>query len=142
MTGGSPRYQIYETADGQYLAAAPLEDKFWGNFLALIGANELLSDTDASAVRAKIAAIIRTKSAEAWLAIFDGHDTCVSKVISVQEATRDPHFLARGVFARGLLAPNGDRIAALPTIVDRAFLASSPEATSPALGQHTQEILK
>ena len=142
VTGGSPRYQIYETADGQYLAAAPLEDKFWGNFLALIGAQELQPDTDAHAVRAKIAAIIRAKSAAAWLAIFEGHDTCVSKVISLQEATLDPHFRARGLFGRGLVAPNGDSIAALPTIVDRAFLAPSPEASSPMLGQHTQEILK
>ena len=142
VTGGSPRYQIYETADGQYLAAAPLEDKFWGNFLTLIGARELQSDTDARAVRVKIAAIIRTKSAKEWLALFEGHDTCVSKVISLQEATQDPHFLARGVFARNLVSPNRDSIAALPTIVDRAFLAPSPEASFPELGQHTQDILK
>src|SRR5258708_18990273 len=32
VTGGSPRYNIYATADGRYLAAAPLEQKFWYNF--------------------------------------------------------------------------------------------------------------
>ena len=32
VTGGSPRYNIYRTADGRFLAAAPLEDRFWNNF--------------------------------------------------------------------------------------------------------------
>ncbi len=32
VTGGSPRYQIYRTQDGKFLAAAPLEQKFWDNF--------------------------------------------------------------------------------------------------------------
>ena len=38
LTGGSPRYQLYPTADGRLLAAAPLEDKFWQNFCDIIGA--------------------------------------------------------------------------------------------------------
>ena len=142
VTGGSPRYQIYETADGQYLAAAPLEDKFWGNFLTLIGAQDLRDETDARAVKARIAAIIKTRSAQAWLAVFEGHDTCVSRVLSLDEATQDPHFRARGVFTRRLAAANGDSIAALPTIINRAFLAPSADGSSPELGQHTQEILK
>lgn len=142
VTGGSPRYQIYETSDGQFLAAAPLEDKFWGNFLALIGAPELSDDSDAVTVREKVAAIIRTRPAEAWLAIFEGHDTCVSQVIDLRQASQDPHFQARGVFKRTLRAANGETIPALPTLVSAAFLASDPQGISPELGQHTQEILK
>src|SRR3954470_4608220 len=32
VTGGSPRYNIYRTRDERFLAAAPLEQKFWENF--------------------------------------------------------------------------------------------------------------
>ncbi|KAB7548477.1 hypothetical protein ET532_024820, partial [Verminephrobacter sp. Larva24] len=32
ISGGTPRYQVYRAADGQYLAVAPLEEKFWRNF--------------------------------------------------------------------------------------------------------------
>ncbi len=39
LTGGSPRYNIYPTADGRYLAAAPLEDRFWANFCDLSALN-------------------------------------------------------------------------------------------------------
>ena len=38
--GGSPRYQIYRMADGRFLAAAPLEDRFWRQFCAAIGVAE------------------------------------------------------------------------------------------------------
>ena len=36
VTGGTPRYHIYKTKDQRFLAAAPLEDKFWNNFCNLI----------------------------------------------------------------------------------------------------------
>ena len=33
LTGGSPRYNIYRAADGGWIAAAPLEDRFWSCLL-------------------------------------------------------------------------------------------------------------
>ena len=36
LSGGSPRYQLYRTKDGRYLAVAPLEEKFWQNFCEAI----------------------------------------------------------------------------------------------------------
>ena len=33
LSGGSPRYNIYKTSDGSYVAAAPLEDRFWKKFV-------------------------------------------------------------------------------------------------------------
>ena len=36
LSGGSPRYNIYKTSDGGYVAAAPLEDRFWNKFCKAI----------------------------------------------------------------------------------------------------------
>ena len=36
LSGGSPRYNIYKTSDNAYLAAAPLEDRFWKKFCEVI----------------------------------------------------------------------------------------------------------
>ena len=47
VTGGSPRYNIYRTRDERFLAAAPLEQKFWENFCALLDLPRALRD-DAS----------------------------------------------------------------------------------------------
>src|SRR3954462_5383678 len=46
VTGGSPRYNIYRTRDGRFLAAAPLEQKFWETFCELLNVPvELRDDT-------------------------------------------------------------------------------------------------
>src|SRR5919202_738105 len=44
VTGGSPRYNIYRTRDERFLAAAPLEQKFWENFCALLKVPPALRD--------------------------------------------------------------------------------------------------
>ena len=36
LSGGSPRYNIYRTSDRGYVAAAPLEDRFWNKFCEVI----------------------------------------------------------------------------------------------------------
>ena len=37
LTGGSPRYAIYQTADARYLAVAAIEDRFWRRLCELVG---------------------------------------------------------------------------------------------------------
>lgn len=141
VTGGSPRYQVYETSDNRYLAAAPLEDKFWNNFLTLIGATELLHSENDALVRATIAKIIAAHPASYWMDRFKGHDTCVSVVIGLDQAVKDEHFNARGVFNR-TITQDGKTIPALPTPISQAFLSHQLSGTSPELGQHTKEVLK
>lgn len=140
VTGGSPRYQIYRTADGRYLAAAPLEDKFWGNFCELIGlAPELRDDTrDAAATRAAVAQIIAGASADEWRQRLSGQEVCCSIVASLEEALSDPHFRARRLFERGLEGGPG-RTPALPVPVAEAFRAPG-QAGYPRLGGNNDLI--
>jgi len=59
LTGGSPRYQVYQTRDHKFIAAAPLEEKFWQNFCALIDLPPaLISSNDAEKVIAAVRKII------------------------------------------------------------------------------------
>ena len=48
LTGGSPRFQIYPTADARFLAAAPLEQRFWERFAELIGLRPHIATTGAT----------------------------------------------------------------------------------------------
>ena len=141
VTGGSPRYQIYATADGRYLAAAPIEEKFWNNFCSLIELPEEMrgSNVDPAAAIAAIAAIIKRKSAVEWRAKFDGQDVCCSIVAHLKEAVSDPHFSARKVFDRRLDV-GGKTLPALPLPIDAAFRMKSSNP-SPALGADTAKYL-
>jgi crotonobetainyl-CoA:carnitine CoA-transferase CaiB-like acyl-CoA transferase len=141
VTGGTPRYQIYRTADGRYLAAAPLEDKFWSNFCALIGLPEPLRDPKAApgAVKTAIANLIGQRTAEDWRSVFQGQEVCCSIVATLEEAVADPHFAARRVFARTLRAADRS-IPALPVPIAGCFRPDA-ETAAPLLGADTEALL-
>jgi len=136
VTGGSPRYQIYRTLDNKFIAAAPLEDRFWSNFIDAIGAPKTLLDhsQDPDAVKAHIQQILATQTAAHWAACFTGKDVCCAVVASMQEAVADPHFHARGVFSRELVSGDA-HISALPVPVAPQFRGENIRDGYPALGE-------
>lgn len=136
VTGGSARYRIYQTADNRYLAAAPLEDRFWATFLDIIGLPELKSSDPMAPIADQVAAKIKEKPIAHWLEQLQGKDVCVSEVKSLDQATQDPHFKARQVFSRNIHTPDGTHLTALPTPIDPAFRTQANDAMSPDLGEH------
>jgi crotonobetainyl-CoA:carnitine CoA-transferase CaiB-like acyl-CoA transferase len=135
VTGGSPRYRIYRTRDDRFLAAAPLEERFWQNFCDAIGLAPGARDDrrDPQAVIQAVAARIRDQTAEEWRAVFAGKDVCCNVVGSIEQALADPHFRARGLFDRKLTA-DGKSIAALPVPIAVAWRGADT-AGYPAPGE-------
>jgi crotonobetainyl-CoA:carnitine CoA-transferase CaiB-like acyl-CoA transferase len=127
LAGGSPRYALYPTHDGKLVACAALEQRFWLAFCAAIGlAPALIADaTDPAATRAAVATIVAGRSAEDWRPVLAAADCCATIVASLEEAVRDPHFVARGLFAREVVGAAGTAMAALP-------LPIAPEFRDPA----------
>jgi crotonobetainyl-CoA:carnitine CoA-transferase CaiB-like acyl-CoA transferase len=142
VTGGTPRYQVYRTSDGRYLAAAPLEQKFWENFLRVLEAPQLLKDAaDPKGTRDAVAAIIATRTADEWLQRFAGVDACVSVVKSLQEAVITPHFRERGLFQAHIASGDGAEIPSLPLPIAPALRHAAAD-TAPALGEADSVALK
>jgi len=135
VTGGSPRYQIYRTRDDRFIAAAPLEERFWQGFCDVIGlAPDARNDRrDPQSTMRAVAARIREKTAQEWQALFAGKDACCNVVGSVEQALADPHFRARGLFDHQLTA-DGKTIPALPVPVAAAWRGAAT-AGYPALGE-------
>ncbi|MGP9820009.1 CaiB/BaiF CoA transferase family protein [Salinarimonas sp. NSM] len=101
LTGASPRYGLYATADGGYLALGALEDKFWARACEGLGlAPELRDDArDPAATKAAVAAIVRARDGAHWRATLEPLDCCATMVRTLEEAACDPHFVARGLLA-------------------------------------------
>jgi crotonobetainyl-CoA:carnitine CoA-transferase CaiB-like acyl-CoA transferase len=125
LAGGSPRYQLYPTADGRLVACGALEPKFWQAFCGAIGLAPGLANDFANpeATRAAIAAIIADKPAAHWAPIFAAADCCATIVASLEEALQDPHFASRGLFAHVIAgaSTSGATMPALPVPVAPAF---------------------
>ncbi len=123
LAGGSPRYQLYPTRDGKFVACGALEDHFWRAFTAAIGLVEMLRDDsqDPGATRDATAKIIAARTAEEWRPILAAADCCATVVASLEEATRDPQFVGRGLFSAKIAAPSGATIPALPVPIAPEF---------------------
>ena len=136
LTGGSPRFQIYRTADGRLLAAAPLEQRFWDTFCALIDLPDALRDDarDPAATQMAVAQIIASEGAAHWQEHFAGRDCCCNLVVSLEDALADLHFRGRGLFDAEV-AEAGQRIPALPVPLAPALRGAPETRTAPQLGE-------
>ena len=136
VTGGSPRYHLYDTADGRIVAAAALEPKFWAAFTGAIGLDPVLRDDsiDPAATIRAVEAIIAGQPAQHWAAVFAEADCCCTILQDIESALDDPHFAARGVFAHRVTNEAGERITALPVPIVREFRAPAGDRAAPPLG--------
>lgn len=144
LTGGVACYQVYETADGAFLAVGALELKFWHAFCEAVGLPDLkprhwsLGEAPGSpAARAtieQVAARLRQRTRAQWEEVFAAVDACVTPVLTPAEALRAPHALARGIVQRrGPVTAIGPLARVSGHVLD---LRPAPEA-----GQHTAEVL-
>lgn len=100
----APFYDVYETADGKHVAIGAIEPQFYTLMLNGLG----LSDDPLFAIqmdiqnwpaqKAALATRIKTKTRDAWAAIFDGLDACVTPVLNMNEALTAPHNRDRNTF--------------------------------------------
>lgn len=140
LTGGIAPYATYATKDGGAVALAALEPKFWLAFCGHVGLEPdmgaLMPGPHQAALRATLAALFATKTRDEWVAWADGKDCLLEPVLTPDEASRDEHLRARGVFFDVPTAAGP-----LPQI----RLPVTPrerEATPPAApGAHTREVL-
>lgn len=103
--GVAPFYDTYQTADGKYLAVGAIEPQFYRAFLQGMGLDadpefgEQWARERWPALKAKIAARLREKNRDAWMAIFSS-EACVAPVLSPAEVEYHPQNAARGTYFR------------------------------------------
>jgi alpha-methylacyl-CoA racemase len=105
LDGAAHFYDTYECADGQWLAVGAIEPQFHALLVKGLGFSEAdfpgrMDRANWPAHSERIAARIREKTRDEWMAIFEGTDACVAPVLSMDEAPNHPHIKARGTLAR------------------------------------------
>ncbi len=103
LDSGAFFYEVYECADGKFVAVAPIEAKFYDELLARLELDPAAMPPQHDRTRwpegkAILAAKFKTKSRDEWCAMFAGGDACVAPVLSLEEAPRHPQAVARGSF--------------------------------------------
>ena len=137
LDGGTPWYDLYETADGRHLSVGALEPQFWADLVGRIGVELPDRDDPAhhDALRAALTARFKEKTQAEWAEVFDGTDACVAPVVPLSEAPRHPHLAARGTFVER------DGVTQ-PAPAPRFSRTAATLGEAPALpGEHTREAL-
>jgi alpha-methylacyl-CoA racemase len=134
LDGGAPWYDVYETADGRWLAVGALEPQFYSSLLAGLGLSDVPSRDDPAnwrQLRELFTARFKARTRDEWVDGFAGSDACVEPVLSLREATAGAHLAARGTYIEGAGATQ-------PAPAPR--FSRTPGALSlppPVPGQHT-----
>ncbi|MEO8558211.1 MAG: CaiB/BaiF CoA-transferase family protein [Rhodospirillales bacterium] len=143
IDAGSHFYNVYETADGEFVSIGCIERKFYLQFLDLIG---LSNDKDLVAHQMdkerwpefveRIAKVMRGKTLAQWCAILQNTDVCFAPVLRPSEVPNHPHVVARETFVNhaGVVQP-----APAPRFSRTASAIQGPPVD---IGQHTDEILR
>ena len=144
LTGGSPRYGLYRTADDWFLAVGALEPKFWETFCEAIALAAPLRDDrqNPEATRDAIAAAIMAQPAAHWRATLEPRDCCCTVVRTLDEALSDPQWTARGLLDAQAQEPGGRRMVSVPVPLAPVFRTRAGMLKSvPASGADTVRIL-
>jgi len=141
LSGGKACYEVYETRDGQYLAVAALEKKFWEVFCNAIGREDLIERHHApvkvqNQMKAEIQSVIVKRPLSDWMESFKGMDACVSPVSTIDSIVENPQVQAREMIQTFF----GIHHIGVPIKLSKT--PGGIRSKAPQLGQHTDEYLK
>ena len=103
---GSPFYDVYETADGEWVSIGSIEPQFYAELLELTGVqHDDLPAPDgprrmAGAARTAHRGRSRAKTRAEWTELLEGTDVCFAPVLPMSEARAHPHVVARRIDRR------------------------------------------
>lgn len=137
---GAHFYEVYETADGKYMAIGAIEHQFYAELIERTGLKdeELPFQLDRDqwpTVKERFTALFKTKTRDEWQALLEGTDACAVPVLSMTEAPNHPHNVTRQTFVvrDGVTQP-----APAPRFSRTTAEIAGPP---PAPGAHTNDAL-
>jgi alpha-methylacyl-CoA racemase len=140
---GAPFYDVYACADGKWLAIGAVEKKFYAEVLRVLDlpVQSMLAAqwdrTDWPAAKRVVAARVATRTLDDWVAAFEGTESCVSPVLTIDEAPGHPHLRARRTYVEidGVTQPApAPRFSRTPSDTPTPFEPWRPDDAQAILG--------
>jgi crotonobetainyl-CoA:carnitine CoA-transferase CaiB-like acyl-CoA transferase len=143
-------YQAFPAKDGYFIVAC-LTNAFFKRLCGALGREDLLADprfaTNDLRVkhRAEIVPILsdifRTRDCQHWIDLLEAQDIPACRVNSLDDILAHPQIAANGAIAEHTDARRG-RIRTLAPPIKLSAAPTTVERLAPALGEHTDEVLR
>jgi crotonobetainyl-CoA:carnitine CoA-transferase CaiB-like acyl-CoA transferase len=138
---------VFETQDGARITLGILEQHFWENFARAVAdaapelsgeryASDALRRRHGDELAEKMAALLRTRTADEWLRLCDANDVPVDACLTPAQAAELDQIRARA----GVVELGGERFARFPLHAG-GRPAGSIRRGVPGAGEHTREVL-
>ena len=139
---GAHFYDVYKCSDGKFVSIGSIEPQFYAQLLQLTG---LASDAEFAnqqdrtiwpKLKQRLTDVFATKSQAQWCQIMEGTDVCFAPVLTMSEAAKHPHNVARQTF----IEVDG---VAQPAPAPRFSRTNATVSHGPvAAGENTREVLQ
>ncbi len=150
--GANPRYAVYPTADGGYLAVGLLEAKVWHLFCETIGRPDLIQPEDqqdrhsshggrSDLYRQVIGDYCKSRTRDAIAAQMAALAIPIMPVLGPDEAIAHPNTNARRMVAVEPNSRQGAVTELTNPLRDSGLVRTSSRGPAPALGEHDDEVL-
>jgi len=142
LDGGAPFYDSYLCSDGNYISLGSIEPQFYAELLEKLGLSDdpdFRKQMDKSrwpALKQRLTSIFKTRTRDEWSAIMENTDICYGPVLTLKEALKHPHNVARKTFVEVEGVPQP---APAPRFSRTVSKIQSPPAV---VGQHTESALQ
>jgi crotonobetainyl-CoA:carnitine CoA-transferase CaiB-like acyl-CoA transferase len=141
---------VFETSDG-YINIATTGQKIWERFCRAIGADELTANPDYANTKlrsanrdrlnAEIAAKLRTEKSDTWIDRLNEAGVPCGQIYSIDQVFSDPQ--VRHLKPQATLeSPHVGKLTLLRQPMSLSRTPSRMELYPPAVGEHTEEILR
>jgi crotonobetainyl-CoA:carnitine CoA-transferase CaiB-like acyl-CoA transferase len=143
LSGGILCYHPYEAADG-WVTCGALEPKFWRAFCEGVGRPELVAaqfEAPGSDPWREVAEIFKGRTRDEWLAFNDEHDAMIEPVLDLDEAL-DSELVRDREMVVDLDQPGLGTVRQLGVPVKLSRTPGAVERPAPALGEHTEDVLR
>ena len=101
---GAHFYDVYKCKDEKYISIGSIEPQFYAELLRLMGLADdpqfapQLDKTKWPELKVRLTQIFSEKSRDEWCTLMEGTDVCFAPVLTMSEAAKHPHNVARETF--------------------------------------------
>ncbi len=147
LNGAAPYYNTYETKDGRWFSIGAIEPWFYENLCRALDCEYLIEyqvtndEKKLSEISTAFQKQFKTKTAEEWFKILNEIDVCATPVLTLEQAMKDPHNLAREMIIEvdGADGTSRQQIGIAPKFSDTPGKVRNQ---APFPGEHTERVLR